>query len=144
MSFKSIFVKYVTGVTSSRTDIIASILKWFLVILSFRFLRSRTNLKLLPGFSFQKVGDLISSSSWSHFTMTFFLSSFWISLSIISCWTWEQLWFLDSKEISPSKSIGSLDTVAKISCCEVRVLHIGKKDFVLPAWGVLCAILTFI
>ena len=34
----------------------------------------------------------------------------------------------------PSKSIGSPDTVAKISRSEVRDLYIGKQDFVLPAW----------
>ena len=101
---------------------------------SFSFLRFRINLKLPSGFSFKKVGDIISPSSWSHFTMTFFLSSFCISLSIISCWAWEQLWVLDSKIISPSSSIGSPDTVAKISWSEVTDLRIGKQDFVLPAW----------
>ena len=38
------------------------------------------------------------------------------------------------KGISPSNSIGGPDTVAKISRSEVRDLHIGKQDFVLPAW----------
>ena len=47
-------------------------------------------------------------------------------MSIISCWAWEQLWVLDSKGISPSNSIGSPDTVAKISRSKVRDLHIGK------------------
>ena len=100
---------------------------------SFSFLRFRINLKLPSGFSFKKVGDIISHS-WSHFTMTLFLSSFCISVSIISCWAWEQLWVLDSQIISPSSSIGSPDTVAKISWSEVRDLHIWKQDFVLPAW----------
>ena len=92
------------------------------------------NQKLPSGFSFKKVGDIISPSLWSDFTMTFFLSSFCISISIISCWAWEQLWVLDSKRVSPSNSIGSPDTVAEISWSEVRDLHIGKQDFVFPAW----------
>ena len=100
----------------------------------FSFLRFRINLKLSSGFSFKKVGDIIFPSSWSQLTTTFFLSSFWVSISIISCWTWEQLWVLDSKRISRSNSIGSPDAVAKISWSEVRDLHIGEQDFVLPAW----------
>ena len=103
-------------------------------MLSFSFLRFRINLKLPSGFSFKKVGGIISPSSWSYLTMTFFLSSFWISSSIISCWVREQLWVLDSKGISPSNSVGNPDTVAKIPQSEVRDLHIGKQDFVLLAW----------
>ena len=133
-SFESIFVKYVSGVTSFRIDIIVSIFKWILVMFLFSFLRFRINAKLPSGFSFKKFVDIISPSSWSHFTMTFFLSGFWILLSTISYWAWEQLWVLNSKGISPSNSIGSPDTVAKISRSEVRDLHIGKQDFVLPAW----------
>ena len=38
------------------------------------------------------------------------------------------------QEISPSNAIGSPDTVAQISRSEVRDLHVGKQDFVLPAW----------
>ena len=101
---------------------------------SCNFLRFRINLKLPSGFSFKKVGDIISPSSWSYFTKTFFLSSFCISISIISCWAWKQLWVLDSKIISPSSSIGSPDIVAKISWSEVRDLYIGKQDLFLPAW----------
>ena len=41
---------------------------------------------------------------------------------------------LDSKRISVSNSIGSPDTVAKISWSEVRDLHIGKQNFVRPSW----------
>ena len=41
---------------------------------------------------------------------------------------------LDSKIISPSNSIGSPSTVAKISQFEVRDLHIGKQNFALLAW----------
>ena len=110
---------------------------------SFRFLRFTINQKLPSGFSFKKVGDIISPSSWSDFTMTFFLSSFCISISIISCWAWKQLWVLDSKRVSPSNSIGSPDTVAEISWSEVRDLHIGKQDFVFQLGRVLCAVLNF-
>ena len=42
----------------------------------FSFLRFRINAKLPSGFSFKKVADIISPSSWSHFAMTFFLSGF--------------------------------------------------------------------
>ena len=131
--------------TSFRIDIIVSILKWILVMFSFSFLRFRINLKLPSGFPFKKIGDIISPSSWSHFTMTFFLSSFWISISIISCWAWGQLWVLNSKRISPSNSIGIPDTVAKISWPEVRDLHIGKQDFFLPSWkSSLCCFKLFL
>ena len=87
---------------------------------SFSFLRFSMNLKL-PSvfFFFKKVGDIISPS---------------ILISIISCWALEQLWVLDSKIISACSSIGSPDIVAKISWYEVRDLHIGKQDFVLPPW----------
>ena len=82
---------------------------------------------------------------WPIFTMTFFLSSFWISISIISCWAWGQLWVLNSKRISPSNSIGIPDTVAKISWPEVRDLHIGKQDFFLPSWkSSLCCFKLFL
>ena len=90
---------------------------------SFSFLKFRINLKLPSGFSFKKIGDIVPFFSWSHFTMTVFLSSFWISLSITYCWGWEQLWVFHSPN-----SISSSDTV------EVRDLHIGKQDFVIPAW----------
>ena len=127
------FVTFVSGVTSFRSGIIFSILKWILVMFSFSFLRFRINLKLPSGFSFKKVGDIISPFSWSHFTMTVFLSSFWISLSINSCWGWEQLWVFDS----PSNSIGSPDTV------EVRDLYIGKQNFFIPAWKSSMCVLNF-
>ena len=61
----------------------------------------------------------------------------------MSYWAWDQLQILDSKGISPSKSIGSPDTVVKIHGLRLGTSILVSRTLFFQLGRVLCAVLSF-
>ena len=74
---------------SNKTEWIVSILKCMYGIYSIRFFKFSMSLYELPGVWLINIGEIYSPVSCSHFVITPFAKSFWISKSIAHSTTFE-------------------------------------------------------